>query len=55
MFDEMMEVLPEVDDKVDGVCNVETNVHVDFVVLSVGVVELVYLGVDYEEVDVDEE
>ena len=62
MFDEMMEALPEVDDKVDGVCNVETNVHVDSVVLSVGhvtlsagVVELVYLGVDCEEVDVDEE
>ena len=57
-----MEALPEVDDKVDGVCNVETNVHVDSVVLSVGhvalsagVVELVYLGVDCEEVDVDEE
>ena len=62
MFGEMMEVLPEVDDKVDGVCSVETNVHVDSVVLSVGhvalsldVVELVYLGVDCEEVDVDEE
>ena len=57
-----MGVLPEVDDKVDGVCDVETSVHVDSVVLSVGhvilsvgVVGLVYLGVDCEKVDVDEE
>ena len=62
MFGEMMGVLPEVDDKVDGVCDVETNVHVDSVVLSVGhvilsvgVVGLVYLEVDCEKVNVDEE